>query len=146
MGKENIRKIEYLTLSDFQREVIESYRSRAREENSGPWSWYNEERKKHPTWPPNPQKAYEKQKGWMGLPELLGVENRLKKIFLPFADFRREVISAYSGEESITEWYKKEQKNHQNWPSLPGQMYKDSGWEGWLKLFGRKKRIWKNRK
>ncbi len=72
-GKENLFKRERLDFNAFQAEVRSLFPGKGMVNE-----WYKKERKNHPTWPSNPDQFY-KGKGWIGWPELVGKENRLKK-------------------------------------------------------------------
>jgi len=124
-------RIEFLSFVDFQTEVKSLYTEQGDVSN-----WFREERKNHSNWPSHPDRAY-KDKGWEGFPELVDRENFMKKPFLSFTDFKTEVNRLYSGKEYIQLWYRKERKNHPQWPSNPGDIYKDKGWEGWPELLGK---------
>ncbi len=118
---------DFLSFVDFQDEVRSLYPDQA------PISrWYHEERKNHKNWPSSPNIKYKDD--WQGWPELVGKENRLKKDFAPFEDFKEEVLAAYSGATDVQKWYKKERRQH--WPSNPNLVYKDD-WQSWPELFDR---------
>lgn len=120
-------RVEYLSFDDFQREVRSCYLG---ERNIEKWFW--QEKKNHNNWPSKPYKVY-KDRGWEGFPGLMGKENLLKKKWLSFEDFRREVRSSYSGGD-VQKWYKQEYKKYKNWPSMPNRMYENKGWNGWSEL------------
>jgi len=66
VGRENLFKKERLDFNAFQAEVRSIF------PGTGIVSqWYGQERRKHPTWPSNPDKFY-KGKGWIGWPQLVG--------------------------------------------------------------------------
>lgn len=135
VGRENQKKKEYLSFEDFEKEVRALYPG-----DIAIQAWYKEERKRHKNWPYSPYKTY-KGSGFIGLPELIGVENPYKKEFLPFIDFKEEVKKLYPGKGSVHLWYIKEQLNHDNWPSNPNRRYKDSGWIDWSDLVGQPSRF-----
>jgi hypothetical protein len=64
-------------------------------------------------------------------------KKREKKNFLAFEDFQNEVINLYTGESNVQDWYKKEKKNHFNWPTHPFRTFKNNGWIGWSELVGK---------
>lgn len=133
MGKKPRYGKEYPAFSIFKAEVKSFYKGET--DVSG---WYNVERKNHPNWPFDAGGFYKNQ-GFIGYPELVGKENRLRKEYLSFNNFKKEVktlYALYAGEDNTAEWYKKEKENHPNWPTTPHKFYKDSGWQGWPKLFG----------
>ncbi len=128
-------KRKYLPFEDFQKEVREFYPG-----GIGVVQWYLTEYKKHEGWPASPEKTYE-GKGWEGRSKLVGKEKRKRKgELLPFEEFRGEVIRAYPGKVGVLRWYKREQKNHKNWPSEPTRTYKDN-WIGWPELVGIENRL-----
>ncbi len=128
-------KRKYLPFEDFQKEVREFYPG-----GIGVVQWYLTEYKKHEGWPASPEKTYE-GKGWEGHSKLVGKEKRKRKgELLPFEEFRGEVIRAYPGKVGVLRWYKREQKNHKNWPSEPTRTYKDN-WIGWPELVGIENRL-----
>ncbi len=118
----------FLSFDVFSDEVKGSYFGTGNVED-----WYNMECKKHTDWPKN-LRVYYRNDGWVGWPELVGKENRLKRNLLPFQDFRDQVRALYPGGEGIIEWFNKEKKNHSNWPSNPALKYKDYGWTGYREL------------
>jgi hypothetical protein len=129
--KSEFRKKEWLPFQDFQAEVINAYPGQGNVAE-----WYKQERKNHNNWPFAPYKIY-KNKGWIGWPELVGRENRLKKEYLSFESFRQEVQSLYSGQGNVERWYWEERKKHSNWPSRPYLIYKNQGWIDWSELVGK---------
>ncbi len=135
VGKENPQKREFLTFEELQVEVKNLYTGENNVED-----WYTRERIKHPNWPSNPNVRYGDE-GWAGWPDLVGRENFLKKKFLPFDKFKKEVRVLYSGQRDIKGWYKKERKKHANWPANPRSTYKNQGWVGFLELVGREKKV-----
>jgi len=138
VGKEN--RLKKVNFEDFQREVISLYSGEGDVQK-----WYHLERENHSNWPSDPYKKY-KDKGWEGFPELVGKENQLKKGYLNFEDFQREVKNLYFvGRMDAYEWYKKEYKNHPKWPSHPDDTYKDNGWEGFPELVGKENRLKKRK-
>lgn len=106
---------------DFKTEVLSLYNG---EKNI--WKWYHKERKDHLNWPNQPSDVY-KDSGWEGYPELVNRENMFKRYFDDFDDFRRDVKEFYPG-GPIQEWYSKEYKKHEGWPSDPNRVYKNKGW------------------
>jgi hypothetical protein len=131
VGKE---KKTFLSFMDFQHEaqnLYPGYRNVQR--------WYKKEKENHPNWPASPYSTYQ-GKGWVGWPELVGIENRLKIEYLSFSDFQREAQNLYPGYGIVREWYHKERKNHSNWPSAPVRTYREKGWEGWPELIGKEKK------
>ena len=131
VNKENPTRKQWSSFEDFQVEVLSSYGGQ--KDVSG---WYNQERKKHPNWPSDPFRTY-RDKGFLGLPELVGVDNRLKKDLPLFDDFQNEVRSLYPGYGDIQKWYHQERKKHPNWPSNPKDNYGSSGWVGFPELVGK---------
>jgi hypothetical protein len=97
--------------------------------------WYRKEKEIHSGWPSAPNVIY-KDAGWVGWPELVGKENMFKKEFSDFETFSAEVRSLYTGGD-VQRWYHVERKNHENWPSLPAQYYKNNGWDNWSALVGK---------
>jgi hypothetical protein len=73
IGKISRLRKEYPPFEIFQNEVRSLY-----PEGRPISDWYREEQKKHKNWPPVPERTY-KGKGWIGLSELVGKENRFKK-------------------------------------------------------------------
>jgi hypothetical protein len=132
VGEDNMFKKEFLSFEDFQKEVSDLYPG-----TGAVLVWYVPERIKHKDWPSNPGKFYS-TKGWIGWPELVGRENRLKIEYLSFDDFRTEVISKYPGKIGIKSWYRKEKSNHPNWTSRPERLYENKGWISWTELVGEK--------
>jgi|GEM_PF-1817207 len=133
VNKENQFKREYLSFSDFKREAVAIYPGGSVQE------WYKKEWKRHSNWPSNPDRVYE-DGGWIGFPELVGIENRLKKEYLSFDDFKQDVLSVYGGQGDIMNWYQEEKKKHKNWPAAPNVMYKNKGWVGGPELVERDNR------
>lgn len=134
VGRENRLKQEWLSLEDLIAEARAVYNG-----ETGIGSWYDDERKKHKGWPAQPYFYYGDK--WQGYPELVGVENRLKKTFLDFADFQAEVASLYPGEGDVQHWYRTERKKHDNWPAGARDYYLDKGWKGWSELVGIENRM-----
>lgn len=126
--KSEFEKKIFLPFEDFQTEVRNLYL-----EQRDVHRWYIEEQKNHKNWPSNPDTFY-KNKGWIGLPELVGKENPFKIEFLSFPDFQTEVRNLYSGQGDVQKWYHQERENHKNWHSRPHVLYKDKGWMGWPEL------------
>jgi len=135
VGRENHLKRTFLVFTDFRIEVTGLYPGVGDVQK-----WYFLERKKHSNWPSEPSQIY-KETGWVGWPELVGKENPFKKDFLSFEDFKREVIGLFPGGGGIQKWFNLEQKNHPDWPSAPDQVYKENGWNSWLELAGKEKKI-----
>ena len=130
-GKENPKKKEWLSFETFQQEVKNLYSGEGNVEK-----WYEQEYKNHNNWPACPELIY-KYKGWEGLTELVGKENKFKKEWLSFKDFQLEVKNLYFGKGEVAVWYRQERKNHNNWPSNPNRTYQNKGWEGWPGLVGK---------
>ena len=128
-------KKEFLPFEDFQQEAQSLYLGEGDVQR-----WYWQEYKNHPNWPSNPNRTY-KDKGWEGLSELVGKENRLKKEYPIFKDFQQEVRSLYTREGDVAVWYRQEYKNHPNWPFSPDMIYKNKGWEGWSELVGKENKL-----
>jgi hypothetical protein len=126
-------KKEFLSFEDFQKEVNDLYPG---SDNIN--IWYREERIKHKDWPSNPNRTY-RNKGWIGFPELVGEENMLKKEFLSFEDFQKEVNDLYPGSGGVRVWYVPERIKHKGWPSNPDKTYRNKGWIGFPELVGFKK-------
>ena len=133
----------FLSFEKFQEEVKAAYFAIPEAERIGVDAWYRykKEYKKHKGWPSDPYQTYESE-GWVGFPELIGLENGKKKEHLSFQNFTEEVRSAYfaipeAERVGIQVWYKKEYKKHKGWPSDPRITYKNKGWDGWAKIIGR---------
>jgi hypothetical protein len=137
VGKENYLKKERPAFDRFKEEVMAVY-----EGQSDVNEWYKTERNKHPHWPRNPSQFYE-GKGWVGWPELVDVENRLKK-WLPFSQFKDEVMRVYSGQSNVQDWYTEEQKKHRGWPTNPQSIYMKKEWSGFSELVGKENPLKKN--
>ncbi len=135
IGKENRLKKEYLDFLDFQNEVRSLYNGENDIEG-----WYQKEFPKHPHWPSKPYRTY-KEGGWVGFPELAGVDNIKKKEFLPFQNFKSEIRDLYPGTGNVNRWYAKEKKKHPNWPSNPDRVYGVTGWVDWSELVGKENRF-----
>ncbi len=125
------RKNPFPAFDDFQNEVREFHH-----EEGDVGRWYNKEQKNHPNWPTHPAGVY-KDKGWIGLPELIGKVSP----FSTFDDFKNEVRSLFQGEGDVNKWYQVERKNHPNWPTKPEKIYKGQGWIGLPELVGKKNRL-----
>ncbi len=132
VGIENRLKKEFPTFDQFQAEVRAAYPGSGEIQK-----WYNKARMRGMNWPSNPQEHYASM-GWRGFPELLGIENRLKKEFPTFDQFQAEVRALYSGKGNVQKWYKNERKVHPNWPSRPSEYYESKGWIGWRDLIKKK--------
>ncbi len=128
-----LKKKEFLSFEDFQNEVKSLYKGQ-----SNVLKWYNKEKKNHLNWPHDPHDFYEKH-GWSGFSKLVEKNNPNERHFLPFKDFKNEVMNLYNGEVNIRKWYSKEQKNHSNWPFSVERIYKNDGYVGWQELVGKKK-------
>ena len=133
--KENFLKKEYLSFEDFQIELKKLYPGQGDVQK-----WYYKERKNHPGWPSRPAKQYGSD-GWIGWPELVEKENRLKKEYLSFENLQAEARKLYPGRGDVQKWYRQKQKKHLNWPFNPYEKYKNDGWEGWSELVGIKNRL-----
>ena len=139
-NKQTVRKSEFekkifLLFPDFQNEVKNKYQGQKNIQR-----WYVQEQKEHENWSSQPHTFY-KDKGWIGWPEFVGKENRLKKIKeLPFLDFQNEVKNKYQGQKNKWKWYNQEKRKHENWPADPSDFYKDKGWIGWPEFVGRENR------
>lgn len=129
VGRDVEEKKEWLPFREFKEEVIRFF-----DGSSNIHKWYRKKRKEYPHWPSSPEHVYRKE--WTGWSELVGIENRLKKEWLPFDEFKKEVRSLYNDETNIAAWYKQERKNHKNWPAYPNDKYKEV-WRGWLDLVGK---------
>ncbi len=90
---------------------------------------YRQWQKDHPEMPSDPAKFY-KDHGWPGWNTIFGK----KKV--PFEEFIRIVREA---EITSVEQYRQWQKDHPEMPSDLAKFYKDHGWPGWKKIFGKKK-------
>jgi len=134
VGKENPLKKEFLDFEDFRSEVRVIY------PGGDVYAWYTKEQKNHKNWPAAPSREY-MDSGWNSWSELVGKENHLEKEWLPFDDFKNEVMNLYPGKIGVHVWYTKEQKNHKNWPSNPHKIYKNRGWESWSHVVNKDKII-----
>ena len=130
-----VEKIEFVDLGTFREEVKSLYPG-----EGDIRKWYKEEKSKHKNWPAHPERVY-KNEGWIGFPELIGKENRLKKEYPSFEIFQQEVIALYPGKGNVQSWYMKERSHHKNWTSNPNIIYKDSGWLGWSELVNKENRL-----
>ena len=124
-------KKEFLPFDKFQAEVRTLYPDM---ENIS--KWYKIENLKYKNWPSNPDIFY-KDLGWIGWPELVGRENRMKKEYLSFEFFKVEVRTLYKGESNVQRWYLKEKLKHEKWTSRPNVIYRDQGWKSWGDLVGK---------
>lgn len=131
VGKENPMK--FFAFEDFKAEILKFYRGEKDVQR-----WYKQTRKKHLHWFGNPVREY-KDRGWKGWPELVDRENRTKIEYLSLQDLEKAVQASYPGKINAQDWYKKERKNHTNWPSNPDRFYKDKGWTGWPDFVVKKK-------
>lgn len=127
--KSEFEKREYLNFAEFKESVKSEYPGKGSVQ-----IWYRSEYKKHKNWPSKPDAEYREY--WVSWSDLVDKDNHLKRDFMPFDDFKEEVLATYPGEGGIRDWYKQEKKNHLNWPSEPGVQYKDAGWSGWSGVFG----------
>ncbi len=127
----------WLPFDDFKIEVSNLYPGEGAVQ-----SWYHKERKNHDDWPSMPSFVYKKD--WVDWPELVGKENRLKKDYLPFSDFKIEVKELYPKKGDVQKWYHKERKNHNNWPSAPHAFYRDKGWVDWSEIVGKENHLKKD--
>jgi len=140
--KENFMKKERLSFNDFRVEVKRSY-SGEKDVNK----WYQEEYKRYPKWPSNPDKFYGDE--WIGWSELVGRENYKKKKLLSFKEFQIEIKKLYPGEGGVKAWYDEERmrrnKNgqliHPNWPASPSEAYRDDDWVGFPELVGKENHL-----
>ena len=130
----------FLAFDQFQIEVMTKYGELPEPKPGNIQKWYYRERPLHEHWPGGPVLFY-KDKGWVGWPELVGIENSTKIEYINFEDFQKEVRNSYKeGQSYIRSWYRKERPSHKNWPSAPDVTYKDR-WSGWPELVGKENRL-----
>jgi hypothetical protein len=125
----------WLSFTDLQNEVTDLY---LKQKPKNVIAWYREEQKKHKNWPVAPYRTY-KEQGWKDWRNLAGKENKRRKEFLSFENFRNEIRASYPGRGDIGDWYNSIKKDHPNWPGAPHKYYENEGWKGWPTLVGRKK-------
>ncbi|MFB6181548.1 MAG: integrase repeat-containing protein [Candidatus Magasanikbacteria bacterium] len=95
-------------------------------------SEYQEEQKEHDNWPSTPNRAYSKQ--WSSWYDFLGKE-KPKERFLGFNELQKEIQAADIMNRSE---YRKEQKEHDNWPSQPYRTYSEQ-WIDWYDFLEKEK-------
>ena len=94
------------------------------------WEVWSKEGLRPANVPSAPNEVY-RDHGWQGWGHWLGSSNLKTKLFLPFKEAL--VVARSLGLASKIEWHvwSKEGLRPANVPSLPNQVYKDHGWQGW---------------
>jgi hypothetical protein len=89
--------------------------------------------------PKYPQKVY-KDNGWKSWSDFTGYISPNKIIFMSYEDAKK--ITQEKDIKSREEWkiFIKSDEKPFNFPANPDQTYKNKGWEGWTKFFGKKGR------